>query len=304
MGRQRRSLAGKVVVVTGGAGGVGKALAGQLVREGAHVAICDLDAAAVESVVGELHGAGGSGSASGTALDLADRETFTEFIDETERTLGPLDVLINNAGIMPVGPFEEERATTAAKQIDVNLHAVLHGTKVAIQRMKPRGRGHIVNVASGAGMIPGAGGATYSATKFGVVGLTEALWLEMRETGVEISLCVPAVIKTQLASGIGDVKGLKPSTPDEVAAAIVETLKSPRFAIFVPKAMGVMAGVYGLLPYSARGLMARVSGADRLLIDADKNARAAYESAVLGGASDAKAVEQPDAEEQPVAGRS
>ncbi len=171
----------------------------------------------------------------------------------------------------------------------MNLHAVLHGTKEALKRFKPRGHGHIVNVASGAGWVPGAGGATYSATKFAVVGLTEALALELHGSGVDISVVAPAVIKSQMSSGIGDVKGLKASTPDEVAAAIVEGLKQPRFAIFIPKAMGVMALTYSALPYKARGFLARVSGSDKLLFNVDAAAREKYEAAVLGSAPEAPA---------------
>jgi short-subunit dehydrogenase len=282
MAKQPRSLAGKIIIVTGAAGGVGKALATQLAAEGATVAICDLDAGQVDAAVAEISARPGGGTVTGTAFDLSDRVAYSAFMEDVEVRFGPLDILVNNAGIMPVGPFELEKDSTAAKQIDVNLHAVLHGTKEALRRMKPRGRGHIVNVASGAGWVPGAGGATYSATKFGVVGLTEALALELHGSGVDISVVAPAVIKTQLSAGIGDVKGLKASTPEEVAAAIVEGLKQPRFAIFVPKAMGVMALMYSALPYKARGVLARVTGSDKLLFDVDKAARDEYESHVLG----------------------
>jgi NAD(P)-dependent dehydrogenase (short-subunit alcohol dehydrogenase family) len=280
MAKQARSLTGKVVIVTGGAGGVGKALAQQLYGEGAHVAICDLVAEQVQAVIEETSARPGGGSIAGRAFDLADREAYTAFIADTEDKLGPLDILVNNAGIMPVGPFEDEKESTAAKQVDVNLHAVLHGTKEAIRRMKPRGRGHIVNVASGAGWVPGAGGVTYSATKFGVVGLTQALDLELHGSGVDISVVAPAVIKTQLSAGLGEVKGLKASTPEEVAAEIVKGLKYPRFAIFVPKAMGVMALVYSALPFKLRGLLARTTGSDKLLFDVDQHERDKYDAAV------------------------
>ena len=277
-----RSINGKVAVVTGGTGGVGNALANALVAEGARVAICDLDPDLVEKAVLELNSKAPPGAeAIGFPVDLSDRAAYTRVLDDSEKKLGPIDILVNNAGIMPVGPFEDETEVTAARQIDVNLHAVLHGTKLALARMKPRGRGHIINVASGAGFIPGAGGATYSATKFGVVGLTQALDLELHGSGVDVSLVAPAVIKTQLSSGIGDVKGIRAVAPEEVAEAIVAGIKKPRFAIFVPKSIGAMAMMYSALPFKTRGRMARMSGSDKLLFDVDKDARAAYESKVL-----------------------
>lgn len=287
MAKQPRLISGKVAVVTGGTGGVGNALARALVREGARVAICDLDGELVERAALELNALGSPDQAIGSAVDLSDRQAYSQFLQQVEKQLGPIDILVNNAGIMPVGRFEDETEATAARQVDVNFHAVLHGTKEAIRRMKPRGSGHIVNVASGAGWIPGAGGATYSATKFGVVGLTQALALELHGTGVDVSVCAPAVIKTQLSAGLGEVKGIRAVTPEEVAAAIVEGLKRPRFAIFVPKAIGVMALAYSALPFKARGLLARVSGSDKLLLNADPAARAAYEAKVLGSAGPA-----------------
>jgi len=276
-----RSLSGKVVIVTGGASGVGKALVQALVGEGAKVATCDLDQKLVDASVTSAN-ASGPGQAIGTALDLADRQAYSAFIADTEEKFGPLDILINNAGIMPVGPFELEKESTAAKEIDVNLHAVLHGTKEALKRFKPRGRGHIVNVASGAGWVPGAGGVTYSATKFGVVGLSEALSLELYNSGVDISVVAPAIIKTALSEGLGEIRGVKASTPEQVAAAIIDGLKHPRFAIFVPKAMGVMALSYSALPYKVRGFLARATGSDKLLLNADKSAREKYDASVLG----------------------
>jgi short-subunit dehydrogenase len=281
MAKQPRSLAGKTAVVTGGTGGVGKALASALVREGASVAICDLDQELVDAALVELNALTPNARAWGRAVDLCDREDYTKFLDEAEEELGTLEILVNNAGIMPIGPFEAEKDTTTARQIDVNLHAVVHGTKEALRRMKPRGSGHIVNVASGAGWIPGAGGATYSATKFGVVGLTEALSLELHGSGVDISVCAPAVIKTQLSAGLSEVKGIRAVTPEQVADAIVKGLKRPRFAIFVPPEIGVMSLMYSALPYKVRGLLARVSGSDKLLLNFDRAARAEYEARVL-----------------------
>src|ERR1700730_11161053 len=163
MSKQTRTLSGKTAIVTGAAGGVGKATAEALERQGVKVALADLDQAAVDLAAAET----GSG-AIGMALDVTDLGAYSRYIDEVERRLGPLDILCNVAGVMPVGPFESEPDNITERIIEVNLSAVIHSTKDAARRFKQRGSGHIVNVASGAGWIAGGGGATYCASKFGV----------------------------------------------------------------------------------------------------------------------------------------
>src|SRR5215217_6300021 len=146
MAQQPRSLHGRVAVVTGGGRGIGKATARALTGAGCRVAIGDVDSPSAQAAAAEL-----GGDTIGLALDVTDRPGFTAFLDEVERRLGPIDVLINNAGIMPVGPLDEEDDATAIRLLEINLHAVIHGTKQAIRRMRPRGTGHVVNIASSAG---------------------------------------------------------------------------------------------------------------------------------------------------------
>ncbi|MCW2647851.1 MAG: cis-2,3-dihydrobiphenyl-2,3-diol dehydrogenase, partial [Pseudonocardiales bacterium] len=168
MAKTARSLTGKVIVITGGARGIGAATAVALVARGARVAIGDLDDDLTKLVATEL-----GGDTLGLHLDVTDHAGFAAFLDEVERELGPIDVLVNNAGIMPLALLDEESDQTTALQIAINLTAVIHGTREAMVRMKPRHTGHIVNIASVAGKVGAAGGATYSATKHGVVGLCE-----------------------------------------------------------------------------------------------------------------------------------
>ena len=268
-----RSLSGKVVVVTGGGRGIGAATARALVAKGARLAIGDVDLATAERTAAEL-----GGGTVARYLDVTDRPAFTAFLDEVERELGGLDVLINNAGIMPLAPADEESDATIIRQLELNLHAVIHGTKEAITRFKARGSGHIVNVASVAGKGGFPGGATYCATKHGVVGYSEAVRFELRGTEVEISCVMPGIVNTELASGLEDARFVKKVSPEDVADAIVGALERPHFDVFVPKSAGYIGQVMATLPRGAREAIARWLKADRVLIDAAHGQeRAAYE---------------------------
>ena len=215
------------------------------------------------------------GGAIGIALDVTDRPAFTAALDDIEANLGPIDIMVNNAGIMPIGPFEEESDATAIRQLELNLHAVLHGNKEAIRRMKPRGAGHIVNIASIAGKFGAPGGATYSACKHGVVGLSESLRGELHGTGVEVHVVMPAFVNTELASGTAELKGVKRSSPEDVGNAVVEALQTGRFEVFVPKALNGLVRSTALAAGVLR--VARPQDGRPALMKADKAARAAYE---------------------------
>jgi len=281
MAKSPRSLTGKVVAITGGARGIGRATAAALVRKGAKVAIGDLDLELAECTAAEL-----GADTLALALDVTDRESFERFLDETEQRLGPLDVLVNNAGIMQLGRFVEETDAAAARQIDINLHGVIYGSKLALERFLPRRTGHLVNIASTAGKAGVPGGATYSATKHAVVGLTEAIRGEIRGSGVETSVVMPVPVNTELAAGLVRGRGLTATVePEQVADAIVEALERPRHDVYVPKAIvaGVRLGT--LLPRRLAEAIGRSAKTDRILAEADLDARAAYEQRAAASAT-------------------
>jgi len=274
MAKQQRILAGRSAAITGAARGIGRATAQALLAQGMRVAIGDVDLAAAEQTAAEL-----GPSAIAAPLDVTDRDSFSAFLDRAEAQIGPLDVLVNNAGIMQIGRFVDEDDLTARRMIDINLHGVILGMKLALERMLPRDRGHIVNISSQAGKYGSPGGATYSATKHAVVGLTEAVRGELRLMGahVDLSYVMPFVVNTELGSGLGAARGLKSLQPSEVAEAIVEALQTGRVEVWVPKSSKRTQALGVLLPRSLSEGMARAMKADRVLAGADAQVRRDYE---------------------------
>jgi NAD(P)-dependent dehydrogenase (short-subunit alcohol dehydrogenase family) len=279
MAKNPRSLNGKVVAITGGGRGIGRATALALAREGARVAVGDLDREGAARVAAEIGPAG-----LGLALDVTDHAGFTAFVDEVEQRLGPLDVLVNNAGIMPVTPLVDESADSVARQLEINLHAVIHGTQEAMRRMVPRRTGHIVQLASIAGRTGLPKLATYCATKHGVVGLSEAVALELRGTGVEVSVVMPSIVNTELTTGLADARLVKTVQPEDVAGQIVGVLRKPRFDVYVPRSGGSLVQLGAVLPRRVRMAVARALKADQTTAHADTSERAAYEARAAASA--------------------
>ena len=276
MAKQSRILAGQTAAITGAARGIGRATAQALSRKGVRVAIGDLDAELARTTAQEL-----GPTAVGLSLDVTERASFARFLDEAETQLGPVDILVNNAGIMQVGPFMDEEDLTAQRMVDINIHGVILGMKLGLQRMAPRGRGHIVNISSQAGKFGAPGGATYSATKHAVVGLTEAVRGEVRMMGLGkellLSYVMPFVVNTELGGGLGRARGMKSLQPADVADAIVEALQRGTVDVWVPKSTKPTNLLGTLLPRRLAEGMARAMRADRVLAGADADARRAYE---------------------------
>jgi NAD(P)-dependent dehydrogenase (short-subunit alcohol dehydrogenase family) len=274
MAKERRSLSGKVVAITGGARGIGKATATALVRKGCRVAIGDLDLSLAEQTA-----AGLGGGTVALPLDVTERSSFTAFLDEAERQLGPVDVVVNNAGIMPVTPFVDESDDSIKRQLDINVYGVIVGTQLAIERLRPRGTGHIVNVASQAGKGGFPGIATYSGTKHAVVGISEAVRAELRGSGVEVACVMPTVVNTELTAGVGQ-RLIKPIEAEDVASEIVDALEVPRFDVWVPRVNGAFYKIVSLLPRGVREAIGRLMKVDKLMTEVDHGARQAYEERV------------------------
>jgi NADP-dependent 3-hydroxy acid dehydrogenase YdfG len=260
--------------VTGGARGIGLATARALHRAGMSVAIGDLDADLARAAAAEF----GDGAV-GLELDVTRRDSFTDFLDATEETFGELDVLVNNAGIMVLGPFADEDDDTARRMIDINVHGVLLGTKLALARMRPRDRGHIVNLASQAGRFPTPGGATYAATKHAVVGVTEAVRGELRHEGsrVRVSYVLPYLVDTELGRGtLTDARSFKLLKPERVADAIVDAVRDGTVDVWLPGRGRILWRLATVVPRRVMEAVQRGLRADRVLADYDDAARSAY----------------------------
>lgn len=266
-----QDLRSAVVVVTGGGRGIGLAISRALAAQGARVAIGDIDVGLAQAAAADVRGYGGE-------LDVRDRASFVAFLAATRKELGEIDVLVNNAGIMPSGSFTDEADALSDAQIDINLRGVIHGCKEALPAMIARGRGHIVNVASMAGVLAVPGLAVYCATKFAVVGLTDTLREEYRDSGVDFTTVMPSKVTTELASGTDQAgRGVPTASPEDVADAVLDALLNQLPEVTVPRYMAPIAALQGISPnWLLRGLR-RTLGDRRVLEAMDYAARAGYE---------------------------
>jgi NADP-dependent 3-hydroxy acid dehydrogenase YdfG len=270
--RSTGSGASRVVAITGGARGIGRATATALRERGMSVAIGDIDAAALAEAATSL----GSGALA-TELDVTDRASFARFVEDVERELGPLDVLVNNAGIMPIGPLVNEREQTARRVFEINALGCLNGMAVVLPGMLARARGHVINVASVAGRAPVPGGASYAASKAAIVSLTESARVEHRRTGVKFTCVMPSFTATELILGTKGTKFLKTVQPEDVARAIAKVINHPRADVYVPAIVGPLLRVQPLMGRRLRDASQRTIGAYDTFLNVDQEERASYD---------------------------
>ncbi|GGU90630.1 putative short chain dehydrogenase/reductase [Actinomadura cremea] len=260
-------LNGAVVCVTGGARGIGRATAALLAERGARVWIGDVDADAVAATAADL-------GVTGHPLDVTDPSSFRAFLDAA-RTDGPVDMLVNNAGIMRLGAFTDQSLAGHHREIAVNLTGVVNGVHLALPAMTARGRGHIVNVASMAGKVTTPGIAVYCATKFAVAALSRAVRAELHGTGVTLTTILPAATRTELTAGVS--LDLQPTlTPEDVAEAIVTSARHGRREVTVPRWLAPVGSLEQALPEPALETLKRVVTRHRPPGDYDADQRRAY----------------------------
>ena len=249
------SFRDKTVIITGGASGIGKALGAELGKRGARVTLADLNEALLGETVASLVDSGYK--VKGATLDVTDFEAVKRLVEETAREYGRLDYIFNNAGVALLGEAVDISIDDWRRVIDVNLYGVVNGTAAAFTVMASQGSGHIVNTSSLAGLVPLPGTGPYTASKYGVLGLSEVLRMEGRKYGVKVSVVCPGVIKTPIYSNIkvaglqrGKVDELIPygTPPEKCARAILRGVERNRGIIQVAVLTHILSALYRLCP--------------------------------------------------------
>jgi short-subunit dehydrogenase len=270
------NVRGRTIAITGAARGIGHATAKALLARGARVVIGDRDVTVLESAVTELSK---FGQVTGYPLDVTDQESFATFLDKAraDGSAGHIDVLINNAGVMPVGPFLEQSEQAIRSSIEVNVWGVLTGCRLVLPEMVKRGSGHIINIASMAGMVAVPGQVVYAGTKFAVVGLSTALADEFAPQGVEVTVILPTFTNTELIAGTKTTGAQKPVQPEAIAAAVVKALDKPKTHVSVPAPLRFVGAATSMLGPRGRRWLSKKMGNDRVFLDFDRTARQSYE---------------------------
>jgi NADP-dependent 3-hydroxy acid dehydrogenase YdfG len=196
------NIEGKVVVITGASSGLGEATARLLSAEGAHVVLGARRADRLKSLMDELTGRGGKAIAVST--DVIQRDQVKKLVDAAVQAYGRIDVMINNAGLMPQAPLERLKIDEWDRMIDVNIKGVLYGIAAALPHMQRQKAGHFINVSSVAGHKVGPGFAVYAATKHAVRALSEGLRQEVKPYNIRTTVISPGAVATELPNGVTD----------------------------------------------------------------------------------------------------
>ncbi|MEX2467651.1 MAG: SDR family oxidoreductase [Gemmatimonadota bacterium] len=219
------NLSGKVAIVTGSTKGIGRAIARQLVDAGCRVVVSARTAADVEATVGEL-----GDLAVGIPCDVADPAECRRLVRESVERLGRLDILVNNAGIGVFKPISELSEEDWRRQIDVNLGGVFYCSKAALKPLSESGDGFIVNIGSLAGRNTFSGGTGYNASKFGLLGMTEAMMLDVRYDDIRVSIVMPGSVNTAFSGKEPGEERTWRLESDDCALAVMQLLAYPKEA--------------------------------------------------------------------------
>ncbi|BAU47432.1 3-ketoacyl-ACP reductase [Sulfurifustis variabilis] len=211
-------MAAQAVLVTGGTRGIGYATAQAFLAQGAHVAICGTNPESLRAAEHALE-------VLAVRADVRDPQQVQSFVEQARKRFGRVDVLVNNAGVAWSGDFADEAYESIARQIDVNVKGVLYTARAVLPYMLEQGAGVIINIASGAGLTAFAGITTYSATKFAVVGFTEALDQEVRDRGIRVYGVCPGRVATDMQQAYA---GRKIGMPPEQVAKRIAELAGPK----------------------------------------------------------------------------
>jgi NAD(P)-dependent dehydrogenase (short-subunit alcohol dehydrogenase family) len=234
-----RIFEGATAIVTGGASGIGRALAEELARRGCEVVLADLQVDLAEEVASEIQVSGGKAKA--VKIDVTDFPAVEQLVQETVKRTGRLDYIFNNAGIVIGGYVSQYRIEDWNQIVDVNLRGVINGIQAAYKTMTAQGFGHIINTASMAGLMPGPGNVAYTTTKHAVVGLSKSLRAEAAQMGVRVSVLCPGVVRTPILEGGGKYGKMLIDIPPEQVRQLWEKLKPMSPNLFAEKVLKSVA---------------------------------------------------------------
>jgi NAD(P)-dependent dehydrogenase (short-subunit alcohol dehydrogenase family) len=222
-------LNGQSAIVTGGTRGIGRAIAFALAHRGARVAICGRDEQGTQAAVTELKSATGT-HIIGQAADVRSREAVRELFQLVDREFGGPDILINNAGLGVFAPTADLFEADWHRIIDTNLTGVFHCCQEALARFRHRGGGSLIQIGSLAGKNPFAGGAAYNASKFALIGFSEAMMLDHRFENVRVSTILPGSVDTDFSPRSGRSPGQRADwkiAPEDIAEVVLGILRMP-----------------------------------------------------------------------------
>ena len=254
-------IQGKVAIVTGAASGIGRALAVQLAGEGAIVAATDVDRTGLAETAQRIVQAGGKVST--YLVDVADKAAVYAFAEEIHATLGGADIVINNAGVAQIARIEDLAYDDFEWVMNIDFWGMVYGTKAFLPQLQSKGRGHVVNVSSIFGLIAVPTQAAYNSAKFAIRGFTEALRLELRGTGIQVSCVHPGGIKTNIVRNARFLQGtsvqeqeeattgfdkIARTTPEQAAAVIIKGIKRNKPRILIGIDARIVDWIQRLLP--------------------------------------------------------
>jgi len=228
-----KELKGKTALVTGVARGMGCSLSQLLINEGCKVAMVDIDSNGLDEAVKMLSDVG---ECRGFVCDISDETEVVKLSNDISNSLGDISVLVNNAGIVRAAPVTELKERDVALMFDVNITALFRMCRIFIPQMKSLGKGHIVNVASAGGILAIPNLSAYAATKFGVIGFSDALRQEMKKekANIEVTYVCPNTVSTGMFNGSKMVNGTNMLTPEMVIKQIIKAVKKNRPMCAVP----------------------------------------------------------------------
>lgn len=261
-----RDFRERVAVVTGAASGIGRALSLALARRGADVALVDVNEAGAAAVAKQLEALGRKASVH--AADVADRARMAELPDEVLAAHGRVSLLVNNAGVSVGGTFEEQSLADLDWIVGINFWGVVHGCKFFLPALRREPGAHIVNLSSMFGLLGVPGQSSYSATKFAVRGLSEALWTELREAGIGVTCVHPGGIRTEIVRSARMKEDVRERMaerfermgmpPERAAEQILRAVERGRMRVVICPEARVSDWLKRLAPAGTQRLVARV----------------------------------------------